>query len=74
VFELNRIRRSIWTGIGVRIKLDLTFDLDRNHRSIPTGLCTIKLTEKDGYFIYPNYLKKDEEIIEIKKYLQERLR
>jgi len=37
-------------------------------------LPSIKLTEKDGYFIYPNYLKKDEEIIEIKKYLQESLR
>ena len=44
---------------------------DSNLKKILPG---IRHKEKDGYFIYPEFLGEDKDIIEIKDYLKERLR
>lgn len=74
VFTTNSIECLIEAarkGLGIIASYErMSIVKNANFKNV---LPAVKYREKDGYFIYPDYLKKDEDIIEIKRYLQKKL-
>lgn len=75
IFTSNSIECLIGAakkGIGIIASYDkMTILKNANLRRI---LPQVSYQERDGYFIYPHYLKEDRVLLEIKDYLHERLK